>query len=329
MMKNYIFLLASFCLLSCQSPGNNISSSSDCDSTLTQSYCEVDTNGMTILTRYNPPLGYTRVVADDWGNWLRNLKVKPASHICRFYDGTCRHAEPKGAVIDMELTNQDIQQCADAAMRLWGEYLWERKEYHAIHFNFVSGFHCDYDHWRCNGFKFKITGNKADWVQVMPNGNGQQNPYYDTDTTLKVDNSHEYFRKYMDTVFWYANSASLEKETEQVPFDSIRVGDLLCYGGFPGHVETIVDMAKNDKGECVIMLAQSFMPAQETEIILNGTGSPWFKIDKNMDILDTGYWIFEMNEFRRLNKSNNIYSQKYNNTTYKKNNRAIHWLFCE
>lgn len=48
-----------------------------------------------------------------------------------------------------------------------------------------------------------------------------------------------------------------------------------------------------------------------------------------MDILDTGYWIFEMNEFRRLNKSNNIYSQKYNNTTFKKNNRATHWLFCE
>ena len=37
----------------------------------------------------------------------------------------------------------------------------------------------------------------------------------------------------------------------------------------PGHVVLIVDMAENDKGEKIFMLAQSYMPAQQTQILIN------------------------------------------------------------
>ena len=59
------------------------------------------------------------------------------------------------AVIDMEIGNRDLQQCADAVMRLRAEFLWKHKRYGEIKFNFTNGFLAGYKKW-AEGNRIKV-----------------------------------------------------------------------------------------------------------------------------------------------------------------------------
>src|SRR5688572_11610511 len=81
--------------------------------------------GKTILTRFNCPDGYQRLVYDSgsFGWYLENLLLKEVGEPVKYYDG---RTKDKGdvycAVVAMEISDKDLQQCADAVMRLRGEY---------------------------------------------------------------------------------------------------------------------------------------------------------------------------------------------------------------
>ena len=87
------------------------------------------------------------------------------------------------AVIDMEIGNRDLQQCADAVMRLRAEYLWKHKRYGEIKFNFTNGFPAGYKKW-AEGNRIKVSGNQVQWYAA---GKG-------------VDYSYKTFRNYLDMV---------------------------------------------------------------------------------------------------------------------------------
>ena len=92
-----------------------------------------------------PPVGFTRQETDGYGAYLRNLPLKPVGTLVKHYDGTVKgYQDGAYAVVDMEIGTRDLQQCADAVMRLRAEYLWHNKKYDQIHFNFTSGFRADY-----------------------------------------------------------------------------------------------------------------------------------------------------------------------------------------
>jgi len=63
-----------------------------------------------------------------------------------------------------------------------------------------------------------------------------------------------------------------------------------------------VDMAQNPKtGQKLFLLAQSYMPAQETQILKNPNNSalsPWYEL-KN-ETLETPEWTFEPSDLRRF-----------------------------
>ena len=82
------------------------------------------------------------------------------------------------AVIDMEIGNRDLQQCADAVMRLRAEFLWKHKRYGEIKFNFTNGFLAGYKKW-AEGNRIKVSGNQVQWYAA---GKG-------------VDYSYKTFRK--------------------------------------------------------------------------------------------------------------------------------------
>ncbi len=101
----------------------------------------MDTSGRTICTRFNPPPGFTRTFIDSstFGFYLRHLELKSFGTRVRYFNG-----QPKNksnvylAVVDMEIGDRNLQQCADAIMRLRAEYLYARQRYQDIHFNFIS-----------------------------------------------------------------------------------------------------------------------------------------------------------------------------------------------
>jgi len=224
----------------------------------------------TIETRFQTPSGYTREITqtNSFGSYLKKLKLKPDKSTVKYFNGE----EKRGdniylAVVDMDIGTKDLQQCADAVMRLRGEYLFDQKKYAQIHFNFLHD-------------------GKARYFKDFAKG----------------DYSYQKFRKYMEFVFASANTASLLKELQPVKFQEMKVGDVFIQKGNPyGHAVIVVDMAKNKSGEKVYMLAQSYMPAQETQILVNRKNdeiSPWYELKG--ETIYTPEWTFKSTELKRF-----------------------------
>ena len=86
----------------------------------------------TVATRIAPPTGYVREACSDhsFTGYLRNLPLMPKGSKVMLYNGKEKSNQSAAyAVIDMEIGNRDLQQCADAVMRLRAEFLWKHKRY--------------------------------------------------------------------------------------------------------------------------------------------------------------------------------------------------------
>lgn len=224
-----------------------------------------------VVTRFKPPDGFHRVNVKPgtFAAYLQSLPLKPVGAHTRAYNGNIAATDAEtAAVVDISVGKHDLQQCADAVMRLRGEYLYSQKRYSEISFHFVSGFVCDYTHY-ANGYRYQ--GDK--WVH-----------------TAKQDYSYETFMKYMELVFEYAGTPSLEKELKPVTNPAnLKAGDVFIHGGRPGHCFIVMDVAENDRHEKQFLLAQSFMPAQNIQVLQNAPGYEWFSMDKT-----PGIWYGEL-----------------------------------
>ena len=209
----------------------------------------------------------------------------PGARVC------CFDGRPKGvqsfhhAVVDMDVGELDLQQCADTAMRLRAEYLFSRGEYDKIHFDFTSGDRAGYRDWR-EGLRPVVRGAEVEWRDLM-----------------QTDGSYACFRDYLDTVFQYAGTYSLSRELMRVEDPGgVEAGDVFVDGGFPGHAVIVVDVAEHvETGERIMLLAQGFMPAQDLHILKNFRDpdiSPWYAADFG-GWLDTPQWSFGRSDLHR------------------------------
>ncbi len=278
-MKNlfliFIFILPFCCLQSSQKP-------------VKQTGNLINPQGTTIATRILPPEGYKRRYYNPgtFEYYLIHLKLKPQGTKVKYYNGEEKPGEGIYiAVVDMDIGHRNLQQCADAVMRLRGEYLYKTGLYNKIHFNFTNGFRVDYRKWQ-QGYRVAVNGNKTHWVKsAAPSG------------------SYTTFRKYMDIVFAYAGTLSLSKELVSVPLKDIKPGDVFIHGGSPGHAAIVVDVAVDDKHHKVFLLAQSYMPAQDIQILINPNNadiSPWYAVNEIGNILVTPEYTFKRTELKRF-----------------------------
>src|SRR5579872_6432083 len=86
----------------------------------------------TVVTRFKIPQGYHQRNAEpgSFGDYLQSLPLKPAGAHTLTYKGTVAATDAEtAAVVDISVGHEDLQQCADAVMRLRGEYLWHAKRY--------------------------------------------------------------------------------------------------------------------------------------------------------------------------------------------------------
>ncbi|PIX33112.1 MAG: hypothetical protein COZ59_10400 [Bacteroidetes bacterium CG_4_8_14_3_um_filter_31_14] len=70
---------------------------------------------------------YNRIICDSnsFGFYLRNLELKISNNIVYLYNNTPKYNQnAQYAIIKIDVGNKDLQQCADAVMRLKGEYLY-------------------------------------------------------------------------------------------------------------------------------------------------------------------------------------------------------------
>ena len=248
----------------------------------------VNPKGVTVSTRFSIPAGYSRLQAEagSFAEYLQRLSLKENGSLVHYYNGVEKPNKVAAAVLNIDVGAKDLQQCADAVMRLRAEYLLKTKQYSVLHFNFTNGFKADYSKWR-SGYRIRVRGNEASW--------------YKTD---QESVSYQSFREYMDLVFNYAGTASLSKELKAVSLSQMQIGDVLIRGGSPGHAVIVLDMAADSKtGKKLFMIAQSYMPAQDIHILVNQDKpsiSPWYELDVNAKEILTPEWPFTSAELKRF-----------------------------
>jgi hypothetical protein len=221
----------------------------------------------TLEQRFPPPPGFVRtpVAADSWAAWLRGLPMKPANAPVLIYTGAQKwRQDVHAAVIDIDVGKRDLQQCADAIMRLRAEWLFATNRKQEIRFNDTEGKRLSF--------------------------------------SARRDDDYASFRKYMNYVFAYAGTYSLERELKSVTLPELQTGDVFIKGGFPGHAVLVADVAENTQtGEKRFLLVQSYMPAQEMHVLKNPAatdGSPWYAAALDGDLV-TPEWTFPASALRR------------------------------
>jgi hypothetical protein len=240
----------------------------------------------TLEQRFAPPPGFNRepAAAGSFAAWLRGLPMKPAGAPVNLFNGTLKlRQDIHAAVIDIDTGNRDLQQCADAIMRLRGEWLYGAGRASEIAFNYTSGRRVDFARWS--------QGNR-------PSADGRT-----WSTGAKADDTYASFKRYMTQVFAYAGTASLEKELKPVKTDGApEIGDVFIKGGFPGHAVLVADVVRHTAtGEARFLLIQSFMPAQDMHVLKQpGAGDvpPWYTASTD-GALQTPEWPFPPGSHRR------------------------------
>lgn len=224
----------------------------------------------TLIERITPPPGFERVKvrSNSFAKWLRRLPMKAKNTPVRYYNGQLKYNQNAHTdVIHIDVGTRDLQQCADAVMRLRAEYLYAIKNYDKIAFNFTNGKRVKFSKWsKRRGLNYKN------------------------------------FRKYMTLIFAYAGTYSLAKELTPRSVKNMQIGDVFIKGGFPGHAVLVVDMVVRPKtGEKRFLLLQSYMPAQDMHVLRNpkAGNSPWYSLNFG-DRLITPEWTFKSSHLKHF-----------------------------
>ena len=220
-------------------------------------------NDFATIKKIPLPKGFKRVGVEEnpFAEWLQNVSLKNDKTVYLFDGSQKTNQQAQFAVLDISVGKKNLQQCADAVMRLRAEYLFASNRFEEIHF----------------------TDNDGTAYDFTP-------PY----TTA-------HFKKYLDVVFGMCGSASLAKQLKAVQtFSDIKAGDVIIRGGFPGHAVIVMDVAINTTGKKIFLLAQSYMPAQDIHVLVNPSNndsSPWYLIDENLEITTPEY-LFKTSELK-------------------------------
>jgi hypothetical protein len=219
----------------------------------------------TLERRFPPPAGFERVAAapGSFAAWLRGLPMKPAGSPVLLHTGVLKPNQAvHSAVVDIDVGKGDLQQCADAIMRLRAEWLRAEGRLQDIAFDYTGGGRVPFSRWAA-GERPDATGKS--WSK-----------------RAAADSSYASFRRYMTAVFQQAGTFSLARELKSVPNADVQIGDVFIKGGFPGHAVLVVDLVRHPQtGEKRFLLAQSYMPAQEVHVLFapSATGDQvWYSV---------------------------------------------------
>ncbi|GAB3634455.1 DUF4846 domain-containing protein [Hymenobacter arcticus] len=242
-----------------------------------------------LAQRVAPPAGCRRVAVapGSWGAWLRGLPLRPAGTLARLYNRQLKdNQKVVAAVLDIDPGTKDLQQCADAVIRLRAEYLFSQNP-NKIHFHLTTG----YDAWFSDyvaGTTFQVRGE-----EVRPAPKPAEAP------------THAALGRYLLPVFGYAGTLSLSREVQPIALAKAQPGDILVHGGSPGHAVLVADVAENPRsGQRYMLLMQSYMPAQNIHLLRNVSHpalGAWFAVPGPAEVkFDTPEWTFKRTELGRL-----------------------------
>ncbi len=238
---------------------------------------------------FRPPEGFARVEAEPttFQAFLRNLPIRQDRTHVLAYDGR-RLARPSAAVVLLDVGERDLQQCADSAIRLHAEWLWDAGHSNRAAYHFTSGDLTRFRDW-VQGERISVKGSKVTRSKGTPRGG-----------------RHPSYRRWLDLVFRYAGTRSLRLDSDTVGDAPVLGGDFYVQPGSPGHAVVVLDVAQHRDGRRVALLGQGFIPAEDFHVlrathdrVLDGV---WFLLpDAAHPTLSTPSWRpFRAGEARRF-----------------------------
>jgi Domain of unknown function (4846) len=234
------------------------------------------------------PPGYHRLPADKapFTDWLRKAPLKTDRTVYLYNGSPKRNQDAQFAVLDVSVGHQDLQQCADAVMRLRAEFLYRTRDFINIDYYTEAGVRLNFLEW-ANGKRVRLNGSRLERYSLTGD-------HHYCDTRACFDN-------YLNTVFTYCGTRSLEKQLVPIPLARLAPGDVFIKGGSPGHAMLVVDAAEDNQGHRIFLLAQSYMPAQDIHIVNNPMDqslSPWYRADATRPLVETPEYTFTINQLR-------------------------------
>jgi hypothetical protein len=131
-MKNSLILLLFSAFLSCENAPKTVLTASKTNENAPVS--------LKTIADIPLPKGFKRAETTDFGTFLRQLKLKKDKTVY-LYDGRLKgNQSAQFAVLDVSVGDRDLQQCADAVMRLRADFLFQKKQFDAIKFSDGDGF---------------------------------------------------------------------------------------------------------------------------------------------------------------------------------------------
>ncbi len=238
-----------------------------------------------LAARLAPPAGFTRApaAAGSFADWLRHLPLLPAGTPVRSYLGAVilPATHPAlAAVVDLDLSKHDRQQCADTIIRLRGEYHASRGKPEAARFLWSGGKRFGYAEWRKGQRPVK---QGRGWVFTR---------------TASPGEGYRSYRAYLEYIFSWTGTMNLAGEPAPAAAD-VQAGDFFIQGGSPGHAVIILDLARGPGGALRALIGQGFMPAQDLHV-LRGADGAWFPLKPPAPV-ETPLWRpFRWSDLRRF-----------------------------
>ncbi|RZS91966.1 DUF4846 domain-containing protein [Aquimarina brevivitae] len=280
-MKSRIVVLGLLIVLGCKRKGSdtNYAQVGTREQVLIETPSLLNPAGNTIMTRVLPPSGYHRVQPSDssFQQYLQHYPLKNFGAKIYTYKNELFAAQDwHVGVLEIDVPPNGLQQCADALIRIRAEYLWNEGRKDEIGFEFTSGHYCKWLDY-ASGFRPKISGNKVSFHKTKP-----------------VDHSKRNFYRYLNLVYTYAGTLSLYNELEKIELVDLKIGDMLVDPGTPGHINMIVDQAKDSTGNYLYVMAQGYTPAQSVCLLKNTSNkemSPWYSFSEQQSVITPSYYF--------------------------------------
>ncbi len=247
-----------------------------------------------LQARFPTPPGYQRaaVPPGSFAEWLRGLPLAATgTPVLNNNGGTVFSGDDEyvAAVVAIDVGAGDLQQSADAVVRLNAEWLWAQDEPGRISYRSVSKLDMPFSRW-AKGQRLIASGPNVFWVlQSKPR-----------------DATYADFRQYIDAVMLWTNNISLAARATRITDPKqLAAGDFFLQTRGKGHAILVLDVAEKPTGERVALLGQALQnPAQSFHVIRPGRETAWFSLRPPNALLTPRSDQFSWAELERLEPKN-------------------------